>query len=1108
MKKNLVLISFTLIAIIFNSSQPTFAKDKSDKLLSSENLKGLKFRNIGPAFMSGRIADIEIDPNNRSIWYVGVGSGGVWKTVNAGTTWTPLFDEQAVYSIGTVTVDPSNSSTIWVGSGENVSGRHVGFGDGVYVSYDGGSSWQNKGLKQSEHISEIIVHPTNPDVIWVAAQGPLWSKGGQRGLFKSTDGGDNWKQVLGDDKWVGVTDVLIDPREPNRLYAATWQRHRTVAAVMDGGPGTGIYRSEDGGDNWIRLDSKTSDKEKNKTLSKKSGLPKSEMGKIGLAISPINPDVVYAAIELDRRKGAVYRSDNRGATWEKRSDTVAGGTGPHYYQELYASPHDFDKIFLANVRMLQSNDGGLTFAAMEEQHKHSDNHSLTFLESDKNYMLMGSDGGIYESFDQGVNWRFVSNLPITQFYKLAIDDAAPFYNIYGGTQDNSTQGGPSRTDNRQGIRNSDWEVVLGGDGHQPATEPGNPDIVYAESQQGNLARTDRTTGEVVFIQPQPAAGDPEERFNWDAPILVSPHKSTRIYHASQRVWQSEDRGDSWRAISPDLTRNLERIEQPIMGGQPGWDSAWDMWAMSQYSTITSLAESPKQSGLIYAGTDDGLIQITENGGEKWRKVKVGSLPGVPDSAFINDIKADLFDANTAYIALDNHKFGDYKPYLLKSSNRGKSWSSISGNLPDKHLVWRLVQDHINPDLMFTATELGLFFTVNGGDDWVELNGGIPTISFRDLAIHKRENDLVAASFGRGFFVLDDYSALRSVSEKALANEALLFPTRKAWWYIQRGPVSRFREKGSQGASFYTAENPPFGAVFTYYLKDSFKTKQEVRQEKEKALKKKKRPIPFPGWDKVEEERRQQPPKIWLTIKDTKGKVIRRVEGSNDKGFNRVAWNLSMPKNDVITSKKTEDGFFMLNYMVAPGEYSVTLSKQIDGKVTILQGPQNFAVEAMSKGTLKGASPDEVVSFWQAIGKVKRDANAVYQQINKSIERVALLERALVESTSEPGTLDSELSQIRNELFDINHQLNGDQSKTQVYLSNVKTVANLLNVAERGTALSTYGPTPTHQQSLAYATEKLQQQQSKLKALTEKRIPELESKLRAMGAPWVTGQILP
>ncbi|MCW8999922.1 MAG: hypothetical protein OQK04_14530, partial [Kangiellaceae bacterium] len=418
-----LLTSLAVVVLLISCNQSGVANANAKSSISSELFSGLKWRNIGPAFMSGRIADIDIDPNNKNIWYVGVGSGGVWKTENAGTTWQPLFDEQNVYSIGTVTIDPNNSSTVWVGSGENVSGRHVGFGDGIYVSHDAGKSWLHKGLKDSEHISEIIIHPKDPNVVWVAAQGPLWSKGGQRGLYKSVDGGDTWKRVLGDDQWVGVTDLLIDPRDPDRLYAATWQRHRTVAALMDGGPGTGIHRSEDGGETWIQLSPAKKENKKQKKLSKKSGLPTSDMGKIGMAISPQNPDVIYAAIELNRRKGAVYRSADRGVSWKKMSDAVAGGTGPHYYQELYASPHNFDQIFLANVRMLQSNDGGKTYAPMKENHKHSDNHSLTFMAGDKNYMLMGSDGGIYESFDNGTTWRFISNLPITQYYKVAVDDA-------------------------------------------------------------------------------------------------------------------------------------------------------------------------------------------------------------------------------------------------------------------------------------------------------------------------------------------------------------------------------------------------------------------------------------------------------------------------------------------------------------------------------------------------------------------------------------------------------------------------------------------------------------------------------------------------------------
>jgi photosystem II stability/assembly factor-like uncharacterized protein len=1075
------LLLGTFLMCFLYSSQAQQPANSNDTLFS-----GIKLRNIGPAFMSGRISDVAIHPENENIWYVAVSSGGVWKTLNSGTTWTPIFDAQSSYSTGCITLDPNNPEVVWVGTGENVGGRHLGYGDGIYKSNDGGKSWKNMGLKKSERISKIIIHPDDSNIMWVAAQGPLWSKGGERGLYKSTDGGKNWKKTLGDDVWTGVTDIIIDPRDPDRMYAATWQRHRTVAAYMGGGPGSGIHKSVDGGETWEELT---------------DGLPSSWMGKIGLAISPQNPDILYAAIELDRRTGGVYRSANRGATWEKRSDAVAGATGPHYYQELYASPHHFEKLYLVDSNMQISDDGGKSFYRMNEDNKHGDNHSVAFRKDDPDYLLIGTDGGLYESFDLTKTWKYVENLPVTQFYKIAVDDAEPFYNVYGGTQDNSTQGGPSRTDNMQGIQNSNWKVVLNWDGHQPATEPGNPDIIYAERQEGNLSRIDMTTGEVTDIQPQPGPGEPNERFNWDAPILVSPHSPTRLYFASYRVWKSDDRGNNWTAISSDLTRSEERIELPIMGGTQPWDAPWDMLAMSNYNTITSLAESPKQAGLIYAGTDDGLIQVTEDGGNNWRAIEVGSLPGAPATAFVNDIKADLFDVNTVCVALDNHKYGDFNPYLYKSTDKGRSWRSVSSNIPNRTLVWRLVQDHENPQLLFAATEFGIYFTVNGGTKWNKLKGGVPTISFRDLAIQRRENDLVAASFGRGIFILDDYSPLRTVTDENLKKEAILFPLRDAWWFVPRSDLEFGSGKGSMGDSHFVAPNPDFGAVFTYYLKDGLKSAKEQRKLEEK--KKGTNAYEFPGWETLDKEKIAGSPKIVLSIFNSEGEMIRRINGPVKSGFHRLAWDLRYPPMDGIAMNGTsnEQGSSPQGFLAPPGKYSAQLSKIVNGVATPLSDKVNFAVKPMNEGAIEGASPGEATAFFRTYEKAVDKVAALNFDLNKAIKRLKAMETALSRSKAAPGSLDKKLYKLREDLMGINIDLNGNQSKLEIGEKTMPTIGERMFAVYRGIERSTYGPTGTHLRSMEIINAQLQELSLKMK-LTDELMDAVYKELRDAGAPYI------
>ena len=1073
------------VAFLSLSFLTTFSQESEPE---PDIYSGLEFRSLGPALTSGRIADIAIHPNDENVWYVAVGSGGVWKTANAGTTWTPLFDKQPSYSIGCVTIDPNNPSTIWVGTGENVGGRHVGFGDGIYVSHDEGKKWKNMGLKDSEHISKIIVHPENSDVIMVAVQGPLWNKGGERGFYRSEDGGQTWSKTLGNDEWTGVTDIEIDPTNADVVYAATWDRHRTVAAYMGGGPGSGIHKSTDGGKTWSALT---------------EGIPKSNLGKIGLAISPFNSDVIYAAIELDRKKGGVFISRNGGASWSKQSDAVSGGTGPHYYQELYASPHQEGKLYLMSNIVQISDDHGKNFSFMNEEKKHVDSHAMAFKKSDPNYVLFGTDGGLYESYDLTETWRYFANLPVTQYYKVAVDDSEPFYNIYGGTQDNGSHGGPSRTASKAGIMNHDWWITLGADGHQSATEPGNPDITYGEFQQGWLWRIDQTTGETVFVQPQPSDGDPHERFNWDAPILVSPHKPTRLYFASYRVWKSENRGDDWTAISDDLTRNEERITLPIMGKQQSWDNPWDVDAMSNYNTITSLAESPVQEGLLYAGTDDGILQVSEDGGTNWRKIMLGSIKGVPSRAFVNDVRADLHDANTVYLVLDNHKEGDFKPYLLKSLDKGVTWNFINGDLPKRLLTWRIVQDHKEKDLLFAATEFGIYFSNNGGGKWQQLKGGLPTISFRDITIQRREDDLVGASFGRGFYVLDDIGPLREY-DATKSGEAQLFSVRPAYWYFEKDEVY------GQGHAAYAAKNPPYGATFTYYLPEKMQSLKDVRTKKEKELTKQNSAIPFPGWDALAEEKNQESPVIVLMVKDAAGNVVNTVEGKNKKGINRVAWDLTYADRTGVPLEVPKSGdfnFFGSPFRATPGTYSVTLYKNEDGQLEQLSETQSFEVKPLRKGALPSKPAEEIDAFRRSYQEFRQDLTATSTALSEGKKKIGAMKRAFEQAERPTPELLKRIHAAREKLLELDAVVNGNTAKNEIGERNPPSPQDGQFIGL--VALNnTYGPTGNQSKAFNRAESQLDGVKSQLRTLMNTTLPGIEQALKAAGAPWIEGQGIP
>jgi len=1054
--------------------------------LKASTFAGLRFRGIGPALMSGRISDIAVDPHDRATWYVAAASGGVWKTTNAGTTWKPVFDNQGSYSIGCVAVDPNNPLVVWVGTGENNSQRSVGYGDGVYKSLDGGKTWEKAGLEKSEHIAKILIDPRNSNVVYVAAQGPLWAPGGDRGLYKTTDGGKTWKAVLTISENTGVTDVCFDPRNPDVLYCAAYQRRRHVWTLIDGGPEGAIYKSTDGGRTWRKLT---------------RGLPTGDIGRIGLAVSPVKPDVVYALIEAEGDQSGFYRSEDGGENWEKRSGYRTAS--PQYYQEIFADPHRFDRVYLMDVHLMVTEDGGRTFQRVKERYKHVDNHALVFDPQDPDHLLVGCDGGLYETFDRGETWRFFANLPITQFYKVCVDYAEPFYNIYGGTQDNNTQGGPSRTLSIHGITNSDWFVTLGGDGFKPQVDPTDPNIVYSQYQYGGLVRYDRRTGERIDIQPQPEEGEPPLRWNWDSPLLISPHNPKRLYFAANRVYRSDDRGDSWRPISPDLTRKIDRNRLKVMGRIWSVDAVAKHHATSFYGTIVSLTESPLQEGLLYVGSDDGLICITEDGGRTWRKID--TFPGVPPMTYVADLEASRHDPDTVYAVFNNHKMGDFKPYILKSTDRGRTWVWVAGDLPERGSVWSIAEDHEREGLLFAGTEFGIFFTIDGGNHWIRFQGGLPVCAYRDLEIQRRQNDLVAASFGRGFYILDDYTPLRLVSEKLLEQEAVLFPVKDALMYIPRRPLG-WREKASQGDGFFTAPNPPFGAVFTYYLRDDLLTKRMKRRKAEREIERAGGDVAQPSWDELRAEDREEPPQIFLAVLDKNGRVIRRLRGSTKAGIHRVAWNLRYPPTSPYTKRSPEEANRAEGPLAAPGTYAVRLERRVDGKITVLTKPQSFRAVPLGVRALSAADRTELLAFHKQTAKLQRAVFGALRSVQETQTQLEALRGALDDTPGAPASLLREVRLLLRRLADIRTALSGDETLRRRHVPTAPSIVQRVQRLVGIQWVSSARPTQTQKRSYQIAAKQFKEVLGKLKRLVEADLERLKQKAEEAGVPWTPGRL--
>ena len=853
-----MLVLFVMTVAILLAPAEAFAQNGNGRVEEAA-LRNLQWRSIGPANMGGRVDDVAVVESEPHIIYVGTASGGLWKTTNNGTTWASIFDGTGSPSIGDVTLAPGDPNIVWVGTGEPNNRQSSSWGDGVYRSLDAGKTWQNMGLKESRHIGRIAIDPKDANIVYVAAAGHLWGPNKERGLFKTSDGGRTWSNVLFINEDTGVIDLVMDPKDSRTLYAAAYQRRRTPYGFNGGGPHSGLYKTTDAGATWNKL---------------MNGLPQGNTGRIGIDVYRANPNIVYALVEHE--KGGTFRSEDRGATWKQVSNT---NPRPMYYSKIRIDPTSDQRLWVLGAPMFTSEDGGKSFSTGVVTRIHGDFHAMWINPANSNHMIVGSDGGIHLSYDRGRTWDFVNTIPLGQFYEITLDNRKPYW-IYGGLQDNGSWAGPSGTLNQEGITNDDWFRIGGGDGFYVQVDPTDPDVLYVESQGGFLSRLELRTGERKFIRPEARPGEKPFRFDWNSPILISPHNHRTIYFGGNRVFKSTDRGDSW-AVGPDLTRDQDRDRMPIMGALPDKDTLSRHDGQETFGQVVTLNESPIKQGLLYAGTDDGNLQITRDGGRNWKNV-VSRINGLPEGTYVSRVIASRHAEGTAYATFDGHRSNDYNTYVFMTTDYGDTWRSLKSDLPEGATARVIREHHRNPNLLFLGTEFGAFVSFDRGAHWTRLKGNLPTVRVDDIQIHPRDNDLVIGTHGRSVWVLDNIAALEQMSESVMQSDVHLFDLRPAIHFRLYG------RKGNTGHKYFSAPNPPYGAIISYYLKA--KPEGEVK----------------------------------VTIMDRSGKVIHEVPGAKDAGLNRIAWDLRYGQPPAIPQAQPGQagGFGTRGPRVPPGEYTV------------------------------------------------------------------------------------------------------------------------------------------------------------------------------------------